>query len=359
MSDKIFLKSKIGHYLREVILHCQRSILPRKNKSILIFPCSDKTLASSRERAYNLSKYLRQLGWRVIIVPFQLELPQRRRILALEKPDILYIQKGRHPLNYPQLYQASQIVFDLDDADFLDPNQTQQIIDCCQGSKLVICGSQYIANYCHQYNPNTHIIWSGMNLENRKYLPSSQRKRIVAWGTSDAIGYAQERKFLLEVVIELRKKIDFEFWIYGLKNAQAIENDLEQLKQNQIPTKLFSLLSLEQYHDSLEKVAVGLHAVMDIHPYSLGKSFGKVNSYMQCGVPIVVHNRIDYPNFFEDGQNGMLAAHRDEWVEKIEQLLINPQLRDSIATQATVDFKNRLSSQAVAQRVHQVLLDLI
>lgn len=359
MVQKISLKSKIGHFLREAILQSQRLLMPQSNRRILMFPCSNKSLASSRERVYNLSKYLRQLGWRVIIVPFQLELHQRRRILALEKPDILYIQKGRHPLNYPQLYQASHIVFDLDDADFLDPNQTQQIIDCCQGSELIICGSQFVANHCHQYNPNTHIIWSGMNLENRNYLPPSQRRQIVAWGTSDAIGYTEERKFLLKVVMELRKKIDFEFWIYGVANVQAIENDLEQLKQNQIPTKLFSLLSLEQYHNSLEQVAVGLHPVMDSHPYSLGKSFGKVNSYMQCGVPIVVQNRLDYPNFFKDGQNGMLADHREEWVERIHQLLVNPPLRDSIAKQATLDFQSRLSSQAVAQKTHQLLFSLI
>lgn len=356
---QISLKSKIGHLSREIFLHYQRLVLPNRPKRIVMFPCSNIFLASSRERVYNLGKYLRQLGWRLIIVPPQLELSQRRRILFLEKPDILLIQKGRHPLNYPQLYQASHIVFDLDDADFLDPAQTQQVIDCCRDSELIICGSQFVADYCRQYNSNIEIVWSGMDLEFRNYPPSSQRQPIVAWGTSDAIGYDREREFLVKIMIELRKKTDFEFWIYGVTNFQSIAKDVEHLKQNHIPTKLFPLLSLNQYHDSLERVAVGLHAVQDSNSYSLGKSFGKINSYMQCGVPILVQNRLDYPNFFKDGHNGMLADSIQEWVDKAYQLLVDPQLRDNITHQARLDFENRLSSRAIAHRIDRILTSVI
>jgi hypothetical protein len=96
---------------------------PKSEKRLVIFPFwTLEDDSSTRERAYNLGENLRTLGWRVTIVPCQLDLEQRRRILRLEKPKILYIQKGRHKLNFPELYEVPRIVFDIDDADFLWPD---------------------------------------------------------------------------------------------------------------------------------------------------------------------------------------------------------------------------------------------
>lgn len=337
------LKSWIGHRLWEGLVHLQRMTYPKSEKRLVMFPWSNLAASSSLERAYNLGKCLRAKGWRVIIVPFQLELEQRRRILRLEKPNILYIQKGRHQLNFPKFYDVPRIVFDLDDADFLDPKQKEQIIACCQGSDLVICGSKFIQDFCGQYNGNTHVVWTGMAVQKRDYPLPSQRRRIVAWGTSDSVAYADEREFLGEVTIKLREKIDFEFWVYGAKDLQALQPYVNRLAKQNVKVKLFPLLSLEKYHQTLESAAVGLHPICESSLFSLGKSFGKLNSYMLRGVPIVVHRKLDYPDFFRDEENGMLAGDRDEWVEKIYQLLIDPLLRDKIAAQAKLDFDRQLS----------------
>ena len=40
---------------------------------------------------------------------------------------------------------------------------------------------------------------------------------------------------------------------------------------------------------------------------------------------------LDYPDFFRDGENGMLANEPEEWVEKIYQLLVETALRDKVA----------------------------
>lgn len=355
---KVSFISWVGHRLREGIVHFQRITSPKAGRRIVMFPCGTPGDSCSRERAYNVGRYLRQLGWRVTIVPCQLELEQRRRILRFEKPDILFIQKGRHPLNFPKLYAVSQVVFDLDDADFLDPKQENQIIQCCEGSDLVICGSKYIEQFCKKYNSNTHVVWTGMNFQNRKNLPPSQRQNIVAWGTSDSVNYVGEREFLGEVMIHLRQKTDFEFWVYGVRNAQALETYVKYLEEHSVKVKLFSQLTLEEYHQSLEKAAVGLHPIAKSSPYSLGKSFGKLNSYMLCRVPIVVENELDYPNFFINAENAMLASDCDEWVEKIYQLLINPALRDKIAQQAQIKFQQELSSDVVAKKFNELLINL-
>jgi glycosyltransferase involved in cell wall biosynthesis len=360
------LKSSVKNQLREGLLHLKRVTSPKSEKRLVIFPFWNFEDSSSRERAYNVGENLRTIGWRVTIVPPQLGLEQRRRILRLEKPKILYIQKGRHKLNFSELYDVPRIVFDLDDADFIwaddfatFPNQKNQIIRCCQHSDLVICGSKFLADFCRQYNSNTHIVWTGMADQVRNYLPPSQRQRIIAWGTSSSVNYVGEREFLGDVMVKLREKVDFEFWVYGATDFQALQPFLDRLAEHSIPVKLFPLLSFDEYHDSLENAAVGLHPIGESDLFSLGKSFGKLNSYMLCGVTIVVHNKLDYPDFFRDGENGMLAGELEEWVEKIYQLLVAPELRDQVAAQAKLDFQRELSSKAAAQKVNTLLETLL
>lgn len=355
----VSFKSYVGHQLREAQLHLKRMTYPQTEKRLVIFPWSSLDASSSRERAYNLGKQLRAKGWRVTIVPFQLELEQRLRILRLEKPQIVYIQMQRHQLNAPELYEVPRIVFDIDDADWFDPEQEPQVIECCKGSDLVICGSKFIAEFCCQYNHNTHVVWTGMARQKQEYLLPSQRRRIVAWGISDSVAYVDERKFLAEVMIELRKQSDFEFWVYGTRDFQALQPYVDYLAKYNVKVKLIPPLSFEDYHISLENAAVGLHPIGNSSPFSLGKSFGKLNSYMLRGVPIVVHKKLDYPDFFQDRENGMLANEPEEWVEKIYQLLVDPALRDKVAAQARLDFRREVSSEAAAQKVHCLLETLL
>lgn len=69
----ISFKSLVGHRLREAQLHLKRMTYPKIDKRLVMFPWSSLDASSSRERAYNLGKHLRARGWRVTIVPFQLE----------------------------------------------------------------------------------------------------------------------------------------------------------------------------------------------------------------------------------------------------------------------------------------------
>ncbi len=362
----ISFKSWVGNRLHEGLLHLERMTYPRCEKRLVIFPCGSlKADISSRQRAYNLGEGLRAKGWRVTIVPSRLELEQRQRILKLEKPSVLLIQKGRHKLNFPELYDVPRIVFDIDDADFLwpddfiVPNQKMQVIKCCKGSDLVICGSRFVADFCSQYNSNSYVVWTGIKNQKQDYSPPSQRQRIVAWGTGSAVDYVSERELLVEVMIELRAKIDFEFWVYGATDVQALQSFVNELTKHKVKMKLFPTLSYDNFHQSLKNAAVGVQPISDFNPFCLGKSFGKVNSYIVCGVPTVIHRKLDYPEFFRDRDNGMLASEPEEWVEKIYQLLVEPVLRDKLAAQAKLDFQRELSTEAVAHKVDLLLTNLL
>ncbi len=350
------LKRKIGNITREALVHIERIRSKKSQKKIVMFPWqSERGSSSSRERVYRIAVHLKSLGWRVIIAPHQLSLKQRQRLLRIENPDILFIQTSRHPLNSPELYQTKNIVFDIDDADFENPATLESVIKCCTGSILVICGSTYIKDFCSQYNNRTYVVWTGMENQHAKYAPPSTRSNIIAWGTSNSLAYSAERDFIGRVVKILGKKIDLELWIYGASDHPDLIEYKKEIENNGINCKLIPPLSFDDYHKSLESCAIGLHPISLENPFSRGKSFGKLNSYIQRGVPIVTQRALDYPEFFIDGQSAVLADNEEEWARRIEELLIQPALRDRLANNAFTAFLQELNTPMVAKKIVTIL----
>ena len=349
------IKRKMGNIGREALLYLEILRSKKASKTIVMFPWqSERGSSSSRERVYRIADHLKSQGWRVIIVPHQLNLTQRRRILDIENPDILLIQTVRHPLNRPALYQAKNIVFDIDDADFENPEVRQGVIDCCTGSSMVICGSKYIRDFCQQYNKKTFVVWTGMENQHAKYSPASTRSNIVAWGTSDSLAYSQERAFVGRIARILGEHVKFELWVYGAKNHPDLQEFNSQMENMGIKCKLIPPMSFIEYHKSLESCAVGLHPIALGNSFSKGKSFGKLNSYIQRGVPIVTQRALDYPDFFIDNQSAMLAETEEEWAGKIKILLENPILRDHLAANALSSFQKELDTPVVAKKLTDI-----
>lgn len=350
------LKKIIGNSGREILLHVERFRSRKTGKTIVMFPWqSELGSSSSRERVYGMAVRLRQQGWRVIVVPHQLSLAQRRRILRLENPDMLLIQTSRHELNRPALYQARNMVFDIDDADFENPAARQSVIDCCTGSSMVICGSTYIRNFCHQHNEQTCVIWTGMENQHAGYPLPSTRRNIVAWGTSNSLAYAAEREFVGRVTRILSQRLEFELWLYGASEHPDLLDFKSRMQDMGVPCQLIPPMSFAAYHQSLESCAVGLHPISVENSFSRGKSFGKLNSYIQRGVPIVTQRALDYPEFFSDGHSAMLADGEEDWANRIEALLQQRLLRDALASQAFSYFLQELDTPVVAKKVARIL----
>jgi len=263
---------------------------------------------------------------------------------------------ARHPHNRPQLYKAELIVFDIDDADFFDEQQEAGVKSCCFGSDLILAGSSFIANYCRQFNSNVHVQWTAMDMRSTVYSPPSTRNNIVAWGTSDSLAYGVERHLVAEVAKLLIKKIDFELWVYGSCSHPDMMCFANDLTAHGVSVQLIPPMRFDAYHESLRQCACGLHPIALGNQFSRGKSFGKLNSYMLTGVPVVVQNTLDYPLFFNHEVNGMLVDEINDWVDSIYDVLANHSLRDLLARQARIDFEMLLSSKNVAKNIDALLI---
>ena len=347
-------KQYVGHRVREVLTHGSRLAQRRQLPRLIILPCGSRELGSSNLRGWELGKSLRKLGWRVTVVPAQCELEQRLRIIKLEQPDVILIQKGRHPLNWPHHYGSIPLAFDLDDADFLDPKQADQLAACCTASRAVFAGSRYIADWCSRYSSNVTVVWTGGILSKRPPRRSSGRSPILTWASSDAPGYPQDAELVREIVRRIARTTALEFWLYGVRPAWSPEF-LNSFSSLPVPVRLIPYMSHDRLIDSMTQVAVGLNPIAVEGEFSRGKSFGKVLPYLAAQVAVVTSNQLEMPHFFRHGENGFLVDSIDQWVACTQRLLTEPDLRQGMAERAFADFQSQLTTDSAARQVDKIL----
>lgn len=81
--------------------------------------------------------------------------------------------------------------------------------------------------------------------------------------------------------------------------------------------------------------------------------------YMTAGLPSVCQNDGDIARIIQDGINGMLASNDQEWEEKIEILIKNPELRRVMGQKALETVREEHSLQHVFAQLESALLDVI
>ncbi len=314
--------------------------------SVVILASMHGAGSSGDLRGKALAKELKKLGWRGYFFPPHLELAQRERLLRKIQPDVILMQQSRHPLNHPKLYPGYPIVFDVDDADIYDQNCREKVIECCKGSIAVTVGNRFLGSLMRQYNPDVHVIWTGSYLRgnNHKIWPTS-RGRVVSWANSGASVRTAESDFLQQVLCALSKTTDFEFRIYGVNNQETAESIFSKLKDLNIKIRSFNMMPYKKLARKLCTSDVGLAPLCEENPFSRGKSFGKVLTYLAAKVPVVASWAVDYPLFFQNRTNGVVIPNRDmdDWVQSIRGLLEEPEHRKNLAEKAYQDYQQRLT----------------
>lgn len=357
----ISVKSFIGHKARELLVHASRLGQRLQGPRLVIFLSqiwgSSIVKGSAADlRGIAIGRALRALGWRVTIVPPQLELAQRIRLIQLERPSVILLQQTRHPLNHPRFYLDFPCVLDVDDADILeDPKSVGQCAACC---RAVVTGSSELAHCFSPYNKHVHIVWTGSYLCPNKFAtPPSRRPPIVAWAHSIPFEYPLEARLIQDIMLKVATRTSCEFWLYGVKDTSQARAYLEPLEKAGVKTNSLPPMTYRKFVRSLENVAVGLHPVCPEHAFSRGKSFGKLLAYMAAQVPIVASRELDHPLFFRNGQSATLITNNnaDIWATAILELINDFKKRDSYAAAAGIDYKARLTTRCAAEKIDSIL----
>lgn len=337
-----------GQVLREAGLYPRLMVPPTGSPRVAFLP-GEGRVWSSLLRAYNVADALEQSGWSTLVVPPQLGLSQRRRILRMFGPDVVVVQQCRHPLNRIEYLREWRLVLDIDDADFLSPELDAALSDVARHADGVICGSRYVRDWAKAHNPNSTVIWTGGPVTERPSPAQRDRGPIVTWAQSRPLQYQSEFAFAERVMLDVaRHRPDVRYRLYGWDMATD-HPALDRLRAAGVTVELRPFLAYDNFLLSLQDCAVGLCPYIP-EGFVLGKSFGKIIGYLDARVPVVCSDVGDHSQFFSTG-TGIVSNDPAVWVDAVVRLLDDPDWRQAVADGAHAQYLGQLSLGAMAARV--------
>lgn len=306
-------------------------------------------------RIYAVARALRPLGWRTLVLPWKLTLHQRHRLLAAAAPSLLVMQGARHELNRPALYPGYPIVFDMDDADFHLPHLSAPVRRAMPDVAAVIAGSVYVADWCRAAGAReAHVVWTGAPVSPGRTPPQAGRPPVLVWGQTRPMTYTREAAVVRDLVRRLGAvRPGVTLRLFDRKPGDD-PSFADTFKAPGVTVEWRETLRFSDYTAAFRDAAIGLAPLCPETPFSRGKSFGKVLTYLDAGVPVIASDACEHGRFFTQG-TGVVSNDPDIWLGETLRLLEDASARQAMAEAARAAFKTRLSLETAARLTDRIL----
>ena len=284
----------------------------------------------------------------------------------LSRFDVVFIYREIFPLGPPIVERlvvsrrGPPIVFDFDDAIFLpsvsDANrliaalkQPGKVRTIIRQSDRVIVGNDYLASYARRYSDAVTVIPTSVDLS--RFVPrppaaagsgTASGPPVIGWIGSPTTGaYLRALTPVFQKLAERRK---FVLRISGTADPVTIPG----VEVDNTPWTLGREVELFNTCD------VGVYPLPD-DDWSKGKCGFKAIQFMACGVPVVSSAVGVNREIIQDGVNGYLASTDDEWVARLERLLLDAELRRRFAEAGRGTIAERYSLEVNAPKLAAAL----
>ena len=191
-------------------------------------------------------------------------------------------------------------------------------------AKHVIVCTPKLDDFVKKINPNTTDISSTINTE--VYLPKSnyeiEGKIVIGWSGSHST--SKYLYLLKDVLLELKKDLDFKLLVIGDSNFNIEGLDVEAIEWK-----------LESEVLNLIRIDIGLYPLPD-EEWVYGKSGLKALQYMALGIPTIATAIGANFRVIEDGVSGFLIPHNNLplWKQRIFDLNSDINLRKTLGKNA-------------------------
>ena len=251
---------------------------------------------------------------------------------GVHRYDMLYIFLWVTPFGPPFMERLfvkrnPNVVYDIDDAIFMKPqSMVNRSTDFIRGrskpfflmkkAKHVITCTPFLTEVASTYNDNVTDISSTINTHAYQPVNNYQNDHKLVIGWSGSHSTSQFLCLLKDMLLELHKRRPFKLLVMGDPDFYIEGLDMEAIAwtaEIEVPT--------------LQKFDIGLYPLPLNSDWVLGKSGLKALQYMAIGVPVVATAIGANYRIMENGKTGFLVKTQNDWVEKLELLMDNPELR--------------------------------
>ena len=229
-------------------------------------------------------------------------------------------------------HSGARLVYDLSDAvwlpfwgtEYADIRRILSTVD------VVTWDYKYTLEFARQYNPNTHPWPAASQVElfdvvRGQPKPSLTNSRItLGWLGSHATAFSlYEIWEALEHIFETHPNLHLR--LVGAGTDRLLWPHFERVSYSVLP-----FYSPQQMIDEVLKMDIGLFPLFDVQD-SRVRGLLKALVYMSGEAAVIASPRGQIPELIQDGMNGMLANSTQEWVDKLERLITDHELRRRIA----------------------------
>jgi glycosyltransferase involved in cell wall biosynthesis len=209
----------------------------------------------------------------------------------------------------------------------------------------VITSSPFLNHTCLTINRHRRCTYVTSSVDTDRFVPalrySNEAKVTIGWtGTVSSKLYLDT---LEPVFRRLAERVPFKLRVIGNFDYHLPGIDLEVVRW-----------SAEREVEDLQAIDIGVYPLI-IDDWVLGKSGLKAIQYMAFGLPVVATDVGTTPTIIHHGEDGVLVRTEDEWVEALQALVMDPQLRSRLGQAARADALAKYSTKAVAAQYRAVL----
>lgn len=361
------------------------SVESRKLRVLALVPYPLDTAPGQRYRIEQWAPYLEGLGIEISFLPFASEALAhalyQRGALALKalqmlrsllrrlshawsarRYDAVFLHREASligPAWLERLTRARrpELVYDFDDAiwvSYVSPRNRRlsflkapwKTAGICRLAAAVTVGSEYLAGYARRYNPRVTVVPSTVSL--RRYRPRPgprpQGPPVIGWtGSHSSVQYLRTVEEPLRILAQRRR---FRFVTIGVEDF-LIPGVATECRPWRSATEVEDLWDLD----------VGIMPLPD-EAWTRGKCAMKAIQYMGVGIPALVSPVGANVDVVAHGKNGFHVCAPDQWVELLECVLTDTNLRSRLGREARRTVEERFSAEVQTPRVSQILRSL-
>lgn len=241
--------------------------------------------------------------------------------------DVVYLNKvSSHALLQDLLKDKhARIVYDFGDAIWLQEWSASEFNEVLRQVDAVTTDNEVTASYVRHVNPNCVVVPDAPALQafdlRRAELSQKPDDRIVL-GWLGSPGTAYNLYAIWEALEEIFKRHEhLHLRLVGTGHDLRLIPEFEKVKFSCVP-----FYDQARMVEEVFGMHIGLFPLQDVERCQMRGVF-KATNYMSGEAAVIASPVGQCAEFIEDCVNGMLAATKEDWIEKLERLIVDHDLR--------------------------------
>jgi glycosyltransferase involved in cell wall biosynthesis len=292
--------------------------------------------------------------------------------LIKDKETIFYIQRFNYHSLAPylaHLLNKNRIILDLDDWEMREnpkyylgfyPSSKAHYLtrEIAKRSIFCVAASRFLQRFLLQFNKKVCYLPTGVDAE--VFKPSSKvlnKDRILfSWiGTFHKKEYIENINFALDCFTALRKKYSHIY--FDIVGEGIYKNDLMKIltEYNDPNIQFRGWIPPDEVPEYLTTIDSGLFPALRDNKFNRAKSPTKLFEYMAMAKPTVSTAIGEATHIIEDNKNGFLAKTEHDFINKMQRLIENKDLRQRMGQAARKYVEKEYSLKAIGEQLLEIL----